>query len=187
MLLNNNNTYILMSNKEILRYFPPVNNLIQNPYQEAEYSYKFFNSLSPLKNPEPNQYYSIQILNDLQTLRQILNSAINEERFLFEIEKLINAWGPYSNGRDILNRKFLNIANVFIEKENKKKELIEEAQNITTDYRLNQLEKELSSISFIHKPRYTLKDLNISKLKLNNNINNYKKSSISKAINKKRK
>ena len=175
--------------KDVLTFFPPVNELITNPYQEAEYSYSYFNSISPLKNPQANQHYSIEILYDLQTLRKILNSDISQERFLFEIEKLINAWSYY--GRNILNNNFLTVAYKFINIENKNKELIKEAENVTSDYRLNEMEKELSKISFIHKPRYTLKDLNISRLKLNNNnsnnrSNNRSNHKFTKSINKKK-
>ena len=184
-MYNNKFIYLFMDEndyKNIMQYFPPVNYNINNLYQEAQYSYQLYNAKSPLKNPEPNQMYSPQILNDLKTLRILLNSNLSFERFVYEINKLVNAWGPISlNGRNILNNKFLELINKINEKEMKKKYLMEEAQEMAMEHNIKNLMNELSDISFKPtKPKLKdIKNFDLSSLKLSDS-KSIKKKSITK-------
>jgi hypothetical protein len=149
---------------KLMNFFPPVNNNIKNPYEEAEYSYNSYNASSPLKKPDKNKIYSIQIINDLRMLRILLHSNLTHERFLYEINKMYEAWGPSS--RNILNSQFINIFTKIILKEQKLQKRMKEGGSIATDYELGQLEKQLGDFSFKHKYK-PLKDLDFSKLNIN--------------------
>lgn len=171
----------LFDYQTLMNYFPPVNSKIENPYEEADKSYTIYKSISPLKMPEKNLFYSVQIINDLRTLRILLNSSLTNERFMYELNKLYEAWGP--NGRNILNanylQTYLDIRNREMAREYaRQQEIINEAQKITTDYQLKQLEKEMADINFKPK-RYSMKDLDLNILDINNS------KQISKSIRKK--
>lgn len=165
--------------KMIMNFFPPVNNTIENPYMEAVQSYNMYKATSPLKPPEKDLMYSEQIIYDLRMLRILLHSNLTRERFLYEINKMHEAWG--SIGRNILNKQFVDLFNSIKQKEEKLQELMKEGSSIATDYELGQLEEQLGDFTFKHKynPR-DFKDLDLEKL----NINSLGKSS--KAISKRR-
>lgn len=165
--------------KMIMNFFPPVNNTIENPYMEAVQSYNMYKAISPLKPPEKDLMYSEQIIYDLRMLRILLHSNLTRESFLYEINKMYEAWG--SIGRNILNKQFVDLFNSIKQKEEKLQELMKEGSSIATDYELGQLEEQLGDFTFKHKynPR-DFKDLDLGKL----NINSLGKSS--KAISKRR-
>lgn len=165
--------------KMIMHFFPPVNNTIENPYMEAVQSYNVYKATSPLKPPEKDLMYSEQIMYDLRMLRILLHSNLTQERFLYEINKMYEVWGPI--GRNILNKQFVDLFNSIKQKEGKLQELMKEGSSVATDYELGQLEQQLDDFTFKHKynPR-DFKDLDLGKL----NINSSGKSS--KAIGKRR-
>ena len=163
----------------IMKYYPPVNNTIVNPYGEADYSYKHYNSISPLKIPSKDYAYSIDIINDLRTLRILLNSPLTYERFIYELNKVYEAWGQY--GRNILNSSYIDIYSKIKRKEQQQYELMQEASTIATEYDLGELEKQLGDFSL--KPSknfYNINDLNLSKLNLKKSIIRKKSKSKSK-------
>lgn len=172
--------------KMIMHFFPPVNNTIENPYMEAVQSYNMYKAISPLKPPDKDLMYSEQIINDLRTLRILLHSNLPPERFLYEINKMYEAWGPQGPqgpiGRNILNKQFIDLFNNIKHKEEKLQELMKEGSSVATDYELGQLEQQLGDFTFKHKYNSRdFKDLDLGKLNLNSSG-----SKSSKAISKKR-
>lgn len=168
---------------EIMKFFPPVDNSTTNPYVESNNSYYFHNSQSPLKIPDKNTMYSVQIISDLQMLRRLLYSNITPDRFFYELDKLYMAWGP--NGRNILNSKYLEKYYDLKRKLEKEKEIMKEGSSVSIDYELGNLEKYMKNISFKHK--YKMKDIDLNTLKISN-YGNYDKNfyKSSKAIGKKK-
>lgn len=172
--------------ENIMRYFPPVNNQIKDIYAEANSSYLIYNSLNPLKTITKDEMYSLDILMNLQTLRILLNSDINQDRFIYELNKLVKVWGPggyYGGG--ILNSKLLDLINKVNMKIAKQQEIIEESKNIVADYQMNELTNKLSDVSLKNLIKINKGDISkqfdLSKLNLYGNINknrkrkNYKK------------
>ena len=151
----------------LMKYFPPVENSIENIYIEASYSYTLYNAISPLKPPDKNLTYSPQIINDLKILRSLLNSNLTFERFFYEINKMYEAWGP--QGRNIIIIQFINLFENIKFKQIKLNELIKEGNLMTTDYQLKNLEQEIGKISFKNKSK-DIKDLDLIKLNLNKTI-----------------
>ena len=168
--------------KKIMQFFPPVNSAIQNPYEEAVYSYKLYDSKSPLKQPQENTMYSFQIMNDLKILRILLHSKLSPERFIYEINKMYQAWGPEGQfGRNILNKQFIDLFISVKEKEEKLQELMKEGSSIASDYELGQLEKQLKDFSLKHTyhPRVLSElDLSVLDIKSGNKSNKSNKSKI---------
>lgn len=156
--------------KTIMKYFPPVNNSIEDLFNEANHSYNNYKSSSPLKIPDKNLSYSLDIMNNLRTLRILLNSTLTHERFMFELNKLYESWGP--NGRNILNIYYLNMYSKIKHKEQKRYELMKEATTIGENLELGDLENKLSNLSFNKYKIYNINDLDIDKL----NIKTIKKS-----------
>lgn len=95
---------------EILNYFPPIYNVgpsdpiteTHNTYSSS--SHRFF----PLNKELMN---NLDILSQLQIVRQELTKPLSEEDLLFKLKTLINNWGPqlgHNVGLNILNKKTLN-------------------------------------------------------------------------------
>jgi hypothetical protein len=164
--------------KMLMQFFPPVNGKIENIYTEAIQSYHNYKAISPLKVPEKDTTYSYQIMNDLKILRILLNSNLTPERFLYEINKMYDAWGPEGlYGRNILNAKFIDIFSTIKLKEQKLQDLMKEGGTIASDYQLGQLEKQLEDFSFKHKYNPSdFNDLNLENLSINFNSDKIPKS-----------
>lgn len=160
--------------KMIMNFFPPVNNTIENPYSESVDSYNKYKSISPLKPPDKDLTYSIQIMHDLRMLRILLHSNLMPDRFLYELNRMYEAWGP--TGRNILNRQFVDLFSKIKQKEEKLQELMKEGSSIATNYELGQLEQQLGDFTFKHKynPR-DFKDLDLGKLNINSSSKNSNK------------
>ena len=165
--------------QKIMNYFPPVNPNIENILYEADITYTTYKSISPLKVPEKGEIYSNNILNNLRTLRILLNSDITNERFIYELNRLVQAWGPggYYN-KNILNPTLLDLINKINIKYQKQQELINQANKITLDYEIHQLENDISDISIKNKKykKLNIKDLDLSKLGINKTKSIIKKS-----------
>ncbi len=69
----------------LLRPTGHIVNDMENPYIEANSAYKIYNAVSPLKELNKDILYSVQIINDLKTLRILLNSNITSDRFMYEL------------------------------------------------------------------------------------------------------
>jgi hypothetical protein len=176
--------------QKIMKYFPPVNTNIKDLYQEAAYSYNYYNSMSPLKPPQKNTLYSSQIISNLYMLRILLNSNITPDRFLYEINKLVQAWGPGGlYDKSLLDTNFINLIskiNTKVQKQiQKEKELIDYAEK----YNIESLTQNLSDVSFKYKyPKMNInqiENLDLSKLniyqnKLTRPINEFPSKTIQK-------
>lgn len=164
---NNSNDY-----KKLMNYFPPVNPNIENIVEETDYTYIMYNAISPLKPPPKNEFYSLEILINLRTLRLLLNSNISQERILYEINRLIKAWGPGGYyDKNILNSSLLELINKLNISYQKEQDFIKEGEKLTYDYQMKQLEDDISGISFKNKNyKYKNKDLDLSKLNISKSI-----------------
>ena len=165
--------------QKIMNYFPPVNPNIENVLYEAETTYTTYKATSPLKLPAKGEIYSADILINLRTLRILLNSDITNERFIHELNRLVQAWGPggyYS--KNILNSSLLDLIGKINIKYEKQKELVQEAQQITLDFQMKQLEDDISGISFKNKSskKLNVRDLDLSNLGISKNKSITKKS-----------
>lgn len=159
-----NNDYL-----KVLKYFPPVNPNIDNLLVEAENTYTMYNAISPLKPTPKGEFYSVEILKNLQILRNLLNSQISRERFVYELSKLVSAWGPGGvYDKNILNVSLIELINKIILKEQKQLEIIQESQQIALEHQMNELEKDLSDITFknVSYKKVNVKDLDFSKLNI---------------------
>ena len=158
--------------QKIMKYFPPVNPNIENVLYEADTTYTTYKATSPLKPPEKDEMYSPDILINLRTLRILLNSDITNERFVYELNRLVQAWGPGGYyDKNILNPNLLDLINKINNKYEKQKELMQEAQQMTLDFQMKQLENDISDISFKNKSykKLNVKDLDLSKLGISKN------------------
>lgn len=166
--------------QKIMNYFPPVNPNIENVLYEADTTYTTYNkAISPLKPPEKGEIYSSEILINLRILRILLNSDITNERFMYELNKLVQAWGPGGYyGKNILNFSLLDLINKINIKSEKQKELLQEAQQMTLDFQMKQLEDDISGISFKNKSskKLNVRDLDLSKLGISKKKSIIKKS-----------
>ena len=98
--------------QKIMNYFPPVNPNIENVLYEADTTYTAYKATSPLKAPAKGEIYSPDILINLRTLRILFNSDITNERFIYELNRLVEAWGPGGYyGKNILNTSLLDLIN----------------------------------------------------------------------------
>ena len=153
--------------QKIMNYFPPVNPNIENVLYEADTTYTIYRATSPLKQPEKGEIYSADILINLRTLRILLNSDITNERFIYELNRLVQAWGPEGYyGKNILNSSLLDLISKINNKYDKQKELMQEAEQMTLDFQMKQLEDDISGISFKNKSskKLNIRDLDLSKL-----------------------
>lgn len=145
----NNNDYI-----KIMKFFPPVNNGILNPIDETVSSYtnKY---IFPLKKLPDGLMYSLEVYYYLKMLREVLNSNIESERLIYELNKLVSAWGPGGvYNENILNSALLdaiNIINIKNIKNIKMLEFIEESKQVVYKKQLEDLENELGDISINFK------------------------------------
>lgn len=165
--------------QKIMNYFPPVNPNIENVLYEADTTYTSYKATSPLKPPAQGEIYSSDILINLRSLRILLNSDITYERFIYELNRLVQAWGPggYYN-KNILNSSLLDLISKINIKYEKQKELIQEAQKMTLDFQMKQLEDDILGISFKNKSskKLNVRDLDLSKLGINKTKSIIKKS-----------
>ena len=165
---------------KIMNYFPPVNPNIENVLYEADTTYTTtYKAISPLKPPAKDQIYSADILINLRTLRILLNSNITNERFIYELNRLVEAWGPGGNySKNILNSSLLDLISKINIKYEKQKELIEEAQQMTLDFQMKELEDDISGISLKNKSskKLNIRDIDLSKLGISKNKLIMKKS-----------
>ena len=155
--------------QKIMNYFPPVNPNIENVLYEADTTYTTYKATSPLKQPEKDEIYSAHILINLRTLRILLNSDITNERFIYELNRLVQAWGPEGYyGKNILNSSLLDLISKINNKYDKQKELMQEAEQMTLDFQMKQLEDDISGISFKNKSskKFNSKDIDLSKLRI---------------------
>ena len=150
----NNNDYI-----KIMKFFPPVNPNIIDSLEEASISYNN-NFIFPLKLLPYNMAYSPEIFNNLRMLRILLNSDLEQERFIYELNKMVNAWGPAGvYGENIINSNLLDSINIINIKETKmlemknikEKEIMEESKPFIYEQQLKDLENQLENISFNFK------------------------------------
>lgn len=165
--------------QKIMVYFPPVNPNIENVFYEADTTYTAYKAKSPLKSPTKEEIYSPDILINLRTLRILLNSDITNERFIYELNRLVQAWGPGGYyDKNILNSSLLDLINKINIKYEKQKELMQEAQQITLDFQMKQLEDDISGISIKNKSskKLNVRDLDLSKLGISKNKSIIKKS-----------
>jgi hypothetical protein len=157
--------------EKVMIYFPPVNQNIENLYIEAENSYKLYNSTSPLKQINiKGEIYSPDILSNLRTLRILLNSNLSKERFIYELNRLVEAWGVGGvYNKNILNSSLVDLISKINLKYEKELEFIKEAERVSTEYDLNQLEDDMKSVSIKNKPskKLNIKDLDLEKIGLN--------------------
>lgn len=90
--------------KQILNYFPPVTpkkympktmSNIPYEYDEMVFTYNKFEAINPLieLDTSKDEMYSPDIIQNLQTLRKLLNSNINNERFMYELNLLVKSYG----------------------------------------------------------------------------------------------
>ena len=165
--------------QKIMNYFPPVNPNIENVLYEADTTYTTYKAISPLKPVEKGEMYSPDILINLRTLRLLLNSNITNERFIYELNRLVQAWGPGGYyGKNILNYNLLDLINKINIKYEKQTELIQEAQQIALDIQMKQLEDDILGISIKNKSskKLNIKDLDLSKISISKNKTIRKKS-----------
>lgn len=169
--------------KKIMNYFPPVNPNIENVFYEADTTYTTYKAISPLKQPSKGEIYAVDILINLRTLRILLNSNITNERFIYELNRLVQAWGPGGYyGKNILNSSLLDLINKINIKYEKNKKIMQEAEKIGLDYQMKELEDDISGISFKNKSykKINVRDLDLSKLGIS------KSKSITKKYHKKK-
>ena len=140
--------------EKVMLYFPPVNPNIENLYIEAENSYKLYNSISPLKQINiKGEMYSLDILSNLRTLRILLNSNLSKETFIYELNRLLEAWGPGGvYNKNILNSSLIDLITKINLKYQKELEFMKEAERISTEHELIGLEGDMKSISIKNKP-----------------------------------
>lgn len=169
--------------QKVMNYFPPVNPNIENVLYEADTTYTTYKATSPLKTPSKGEIYSPDILINLRTLRILLNSNITSERFIYELNRLVQVWGSGGYyGKNILSSSLLDLINKINIKYEKQKELMQEAQQITLDFQMKQLEDDITGISFKNKSskKLNVRDLDLSKLGIS------KKKSIKKKVTNKK-
>ncbi len=160
-------SFIIIKNK-ILSYFPPVDPNIDNIYYESVDSYNKYSSLNPLK-PLNDGVYAPEILKTLQTLRILLNSNIDNARFLYELNIFSRSWGKDGYyKKSILNERLVNLIfkmneeymhemelqrereEIKMRKELQKRinfqqqqDMIKYAENISVNYELDKLNDDL--------------------------------------------
>lgn len=163
----------------IMSYFPPVNPNIENVYVEAENTYTLYNAISPLKPiVVKGEVYSNDILINLRILRILLNSNISTERLIYELNKLVSAWGPGGvYNKNILNSSLIELINYINQKQEKQKELIHDAEKIVLDFQMKELEDDIKGVSLKNKSsrKLNIKDLDLSKLGISKNKKSKKK------------
>jgi len=138
----NNNDYV-----KIMKFFPPVNNGILNPIEETMSSYTDKYNF-PLKKIPDGLMYSPEVYYNLRMLREVLNSNIEQERFIYELNKLVSAWGPGGvYNENILNSGLLDAINIINIKGMKMLEFIEESKPVVYKKQLEDLENEFENIS----------------------------------------
>ena len=165
--------------QKIMNYFPPVNPNIENVLYEADTTYTAYKATSPLKEPAKGEIYSPDILINLRTLRILLNSDITDERFIYELNRLVQAWGHSGHyDKNILNSSLLDLIHKINIKYEKQKELLQEAQQMTLDFQMKQLEDNISDVSIKNKSskKLNIRDLDLSKLGISKNKSISKKS-----------
>ena len=165
--------------QKIMNYFPPVNPNIENVLYEADTTYTTYKAICPLKPPTKDEIYSADILINLRTLRILLNSNITNERFMYELNRLVQTWGPGGYyDKNILNSSLLDLINKINVKYEKQKQLLQEAQQMTLDFQMKQLEDDISDISFKNKSskKLNVRDLDLSKLGISKSKSIIKKS-----------
>lgn len=142
----NNNDYT-----KIMKFFPLVNNGILNPIEETISSYTDKYNF-PLKKIPDGLMYSPEVYYNLRMLREVLNSNIEPKRFIYELNKLVSAWGPGGvYNENILNSSLLDAINIINIKEMKMLEFIEESKPVVYKKQLEDLENELGDISINFK------------------------------------
>lgn len=165
---------------KILQYFPPVNLNIENLFIEAQNTYNLNNAISPLKQINiKGEIYSSDILSNLRTLRILLNSGISNERFIYELNRLVKAWGLGGIYKEnILNLSLLNLISIINLKYQNHLEFMKEAEKISTQHELLGLEDDIKSLSIKNKPskKSNIKDLDLDQLGLNTRTISKKKN-----------
>ena len=123
--------------RELLYFFPPVYLSTRDVYIETNNQYSIYKAFLPLKEPPPSQYYSYQILEELQMVRQDLNSVQNEQELKFKLQTLYKNWGI--NGKNILNQSATKLIFEIITKIDQKNimynEMIEYSNELMKNYK----------------------------------------------------
>jgi hypothetical protein len=138
--------------EKILNYFPPVSGNILNVYEETIISYNTYFSIVPLKHLINEDVYAPEIVKTLQTLRILLRSNLDNNRFIYELNLLNSYWGKggyYQKSiikQDLIDLiKKINI--VFINEEREKeKELMKYAEEVSINYKLNNINNDLLNL-----------------------------------------
>lgn len=172
----NNNDYV-----KIIKFFQPVNNGILNAIEETMSSYTDKYNF-PLKKIPDGLMYSPEVYNKLRMLREVLNSNIERERLIYELNKLVSAWGPDGvYNENILNSALLDAINIINIKEMKMLEFIEESKPVVYKKQLEDLENELGNISINFKNKHRKRPIGKqTDKKLSNLTSIFKKTSINK-------
>ena len=168
---------------KILNFFPPVNINISDVYEETARSYSMYSSNIPLKYLISDQVYAPEILKTLQTLRILLRSNIDNNRFIYEINLLNMSWGKggfYS--KSIIKQELIDliikISKVFMDEEYKKqlkleqeKDMIKYANEVTMDYISDNLNNMFNATT-ISKNNIKKKLISKRKREIKNNLDN---------------
>lgn len=150
--------------EKILNYFPPVDihkintydNLI---YEETVQSYEKYFAIIPLKHLINEEVYAPEIIKTLQTLRILLRSNLDNNRFIYELNLLVSAWGKGGYyKKSILKQELVElitkINKLFIhnqlEKLKHEEELMKYAEIISVDYNL---QHEFEKVTLLPKTK----------------------------------
>lgn len=168
--------------EKILNYFPPVSMNIINIYEEMITSYNTYVADIPLKHLIHGEVYSPEILKTLQTVRILLRSTLDKARFIYELNLLVKSWGKDGfYKKSILKQELVDLIkkiHIVYFNEEKERENMKYAEEISINYKLNNLSDELTNLKFKNnitklpnRPRTI-----INKNKDNNKNKNFKKT-----------
>lgn len=105
--------------EQVLKYFPPVTSQKDMPitisnipyeYDEIVFTYNIFEEATYPLDTSNIQMYPLDVIQNLQTLRKILNSNINNERFIYELNLLVKSYGEGGYlKKSILNKTLVSL------------------------------------------------------------------------------
>lgn len=148
--------------QKILNYFPPVNLNISEVYEETTQSYETFMALIPLKHLINDAVYAPEIIKALQTLRILLRSNLDNNRFIYELNLLVTYWGKGGYYRkSILKQELVNLISKInivhihneLEKQKHEEELMIYAEQVSIDYTLDNLHSKFEKVTLSPNPK----------------------------------